>query len=263
MIETISGRYGTISFPSSDQTIGRSLRTYGEWAENEIRFLLKFLHPGDTVLDVGAYIGTHTLAFASAVGPNGKVCAFEPRPEIFRLLATNVHQNGLDNVVLRQAAVGAESGFISLPSLDLSAPENFGGLSVVGEMAHTGASAAAATAGSEIEMLAIDALELEACRLIKIDVEGAESAVLYGARGLMSQRRPVFVIELHNPTQDRKVSELLAACNYSIFRINSNVANEAPVLLKINNPGAVWPEPDGVWGGIVGLPSESVHQVIH
>lgn len=214
MIETISGRYGTISFPSSDQTIGRSLRTYGEWAENEIRFLLKFLHPGDTVLDVGAYIGTHTLAFASAVGPNGKVCAFEPRPEIFRLLATNVHQNGLDNVVLRQAAVGAESGFISLPSLDLSAPENFGGLSVVGEMAHTGASAAAATAGSEIEMLAIDALELEACRLIKIDVEGAELTVLEGARQTIGNTRSILYCECNSVTIGIKIKEFYDSIGY-------------------------------------------------
>lgn len=90
MIETVPGRYGKISFFSSDLVIGRSLRTYGEWAENEIRFLLRSVHPGDTVLDVGANIGTHTLAFARAVGVSGKVWAFEPRPEIFRVLDANI-----------------------------------------------------------------------------------------------------------------------------------------------------------------------------
>ncbi len=211
MIETISGRYGTISFPSSDQAIGQSLRTYGEWAEEEIRFLLGSLHPGDTVLDVGAYIGTHTLAFASAVGGSGKVIAFEPRPEIFRLLAKNILENGLGNVVLRQVAVGVESGFISLPPLDLDAPANFGSLSIVDRMAFANAPQAAATA---VEMVAIDALELEACSLIKIDVEGAELAVLEGARRTIERTRPIIYCECNSLTGGIEIKKFYDSIGY-------------------------------------------------
>ena len=199
MIETVPGRYGKISFISSDLTIGRSLRIYGEWAESEVRFLLTFVHSGDTVVDVGANIGTHTLAFARAVGAGGKVWAFEPRPEIFSVLDANIRENKLGNVVLRQAAVGSKSGSISLPAINLDAAGNFGSLSIVDEMSHVGDPAtASAVACFAIGMTTIDALGLEACSLIKIDVEGAEVAVLQGARSTIEKTTPILYCECNS-----------------------------------------------------------------
>jgi len=63
-IETMACRYGMMSFFKTDNTISRSLKEYGEWAQAEIDFLLYFIGSRDTVLDIGAFIGTHVLAFA-------------------------------------------------------------------------------------------------------------------------------------------------------------------------------------------------------
>ena len=95
-------RHGWMAFPSHDTVIGRALAKYGEWAEHEIRFLGRFVGAGGTVLDVGAYVGTHTLALARVAA---RVYAFEPQPSIFPLLRSNVERNGLTNVQLFHAAV--------------------------------------------------------------------------------------------------------------------------------------------------------------
>lgn len=198
-IETVRGRYGVLSFFSSDLVVGRSLAMYGEWAENEIAFLKTFIRPGDTVLDVGANIGTHTLAFAHAVGASGRVYAFEPRAEIFGLLEAAVTANGLANVTARQAAVGASEGFLSAPTLHTDDSVNFGALSLVHEMAQAVAAGAAGEGDADaVPMTTIDALGLADCRLIKIDVEGAEPSVLEGARDTIARFRPVLYAECNS-----------------------------------------------------------------
>jgi FkbM family methyltransferase len=195
-IQTIRGRYGFISFFSADLLVGRSLQLYGEWAENEIAFLRRFIHPGDTVLDLGANIGTHTLAFAQAVGEEGRVIAFEPRPEIFAALEGTVGNNGLTNVALRQAALGAAEGSLIVPRLDVDLATNFGALSLVD--AKEGPVSATPADMCSVPVMTVDGLELTACALIKIDVEGAEPAVLAGARGTIERLRPILYAECNS-----------------------------------------------------------------
>ena len=47
---------------------GRSLDLYGEWCEFEIVLMRQVIRLGDVVIDAGANIGTHTVAFANLVG---------------------------------------------------------------------------------------------------------------------------------------------------------------------------------------------------
>src|SRR4051794_1920829 len=46
----------------------------------EVRFMSRWVRPGDTVVDVGAHVGLFTLHAARLVGPVGRVLAFEPVP---------------------------------------------------------------------------------------------------------------------------------------------------------------------------------------
>lgn len=72
--------YGRIEFLPFDGPIGDSLALYGEWAGREIGFLQAFVPQGATVVDGGANIGTHTLAFARFCGSGGSVIAVEASP---------------------------------------------------------------------------------------------------------------------------------------------------------------------------------------
>jgi hypothetical protein len=66
-------RHGVLCHYAADQTIGAALRIYGEWAEEELFLLSTFTRRNDWVLDVGANVGTHALAFSRFVGPGGRI----------------------------------------------------------------------------------------------------------------------------------------------------------------------------------------------
>jgi hypothetical protein len=82
-------------------------------------------------------------------------------------------------------------------------------------------------------------------KLVKIDVEGAESMVLSGARALMRELRPYFVVELHAPEQDVAVAAELSGSGYRVSRISG------PPILRTD---VGWPDPAGVWGSILATP---------
>ncbi len=88
-IIALPSRYGPITVPATDLIIGRSIATYGEWAQLEIDALAHFIKDGDTVLDIGACFGTHSLAFSELAGPSGRVIAFEASLTNFALLNRN------------------------------------------------------------------------------------------------------------------------------------------------------------------------------
>src|SRR5579862_896137 len=91
-------RHGRMLFNVNDQYVGRSLDLYGEYSEGEIDFFKQVVQPGDTVLEIGANIGSHTVFFAKAVGREGTVQAFEPQRLIFQTLCANIALNNLENV---------------------------------------------------------------------------------------------------------------------------------------------------------------------
>ncbi len=131
VIETKACRYGTMSFFKNDTTISRSLKEYGEWAQAEIEFLRYLIGSGDTVLDIGAFIGTHTLAFAQKVSDGGKVYAFEPQPICFEVLKKNVEQNALTNVSAFNTAVSDSIARLEICEIDVRDTCNFGGTSIL------------------------------------------------------------------------------------------------------------------------------------
>ena len=124
-------RYGRIALFANDVgAITQSLQAYGEWAENELGFIKNFLPVGGTVVDVGGYIGTHTLAFSRYVGPSGKVITFEPQQATFKLLKKNVAANDAKNVHLINAAAAEQDGTLEALSVDPRQKASFGSASL-------------------------------------------------------------------------------------------------------------------------------------
>lgn len=83
---------------------------FGVFGAAEVKLLGRLCREGMTVLDIGANIGFHTLLFARAVGPSGRVWAFEPDTGNFGTLRRNLELNLYGNVTAVQAGVGAASG---------------------------------------------------------------------------------------------------------------------------------------------------------
>jgi len=161
------------------------------YCPDELGLLARYLRPGGTVIEGGAHVGTHTLPLAQIVGENGRVLCFEPQPEAYRLLRRNIRRADLRQVEARSEALGAEPGSMVLPDINYTQSGNFGGVSLVAEATHGEQHRVARTS--------IDALQLDACDVVKLDVEGAECAVLEGAVETIKRLRPVLFFEIaHN-----------------------------------------------------------------
>jgi len=182
-------RHGAMMYLAND-LIGRSLDLYGEFAEQEMQVFRTFVGPGGVAVDVGANIGTHTLALAEMAGPTGRVYSFEPQRALFNLLCGNLALNRATNVRARHAAVGEAAGAIETPPIDYGAAGafNFGAVSL--------ADAAGYPPGGEtVELITLDSLALDRCDLLKIDVEGMERPVLAGAAETLRRTAPVIYLE--------------------------------------------------------------------
>lgn len=206
-VELREWRHGLVAYNRNDQYVGRSLQVYGEYSELEVEFLAAWLRPGDVVLEAGANIGPVTVPLARAVGPHGRVFAYEPQRLVFQLLCCNLALNELDNVVARPNALGARPGTARVPVIPPSQAHNFGGVKL----------AAGAASGEEVPVERIDDLGLEACRLVKVDVEGMEAEVLEGARATIARLRPLLYLENDRAERSRALIELVQSLGYRAF----------------------------------------------
>jgi FkbM family methyltransferase len=98
----------------NDKVVSPTLLHNGCFEPLETELVMRVVRPGDVVLDLGANIGYYTLLFARLVGERGKVIAFEPDPNNFKLLHKNVCANGYQNVILLNKAVADTQGTVQL-----------------------------------------------------------------------------------------------------------------------------------------------------
>lgn len=210
--------------PDADEWISRQIIHGTFYEEGVLRFLQKYLDKNSVVIDVGASIGNHAVFFGLFCK---KVYAFEPLKEAFDLMVRNVVENSLPNIDVKNQAVAARAGRLTLrrvfeKNIGMAywwyAEEDFPKrldhpilIPYVGE-----ATAEAVTLNEAIE---------DNVDLVKIDVEGMEMEVLSGARNLIDRCRPMLVVEVMPSRTD---SEFLKWCRdngyaCSILKKNSTV----------------------------------------
>ena len=180
----------------SDVDLTPSILLHGHWEPHVEKAVTNSLRPGDTVIDVGANVGYHTLAMASAVGPNGTVHAFEANPEVMRLLRATMFVNGFSSwlgtgrVNLYEKAVLDKPGNVMLAS----APGHFGSGHVIN---NARSYHPAYSTRVEVPATALD-LAIEDCvgtvDLIHMDIEGSEPLALRGARALIERSPGIKII---------------------------------------------------------------------
>jgi FkbM family methyltransferase len=205
--QVVKGYGGYYIYNVHDMYIGRSIATYGEYAGLEAHFLEQLCGVGDMVIEVGANIGALTVPIANRVGPTGGVLAFEPQHLVFQSLCANIALNSLTNVDCYWAAVDTTSGSVVVPELDVRQQNNFGGVSIVG-----------ARHGRRIPSFALDEFQfLPKLRLIKIDVEGMEQAVIRGGTQLIAKFRPVLYVENDRVDQSESLMRLIDSLGYVMY----------------------------------------------
>jgi FkbM family methyltransferase len=158
------------------------------------------------VVDVGAHWGYFTLLAAPLCGTHGRVFAFEPHPRNFALLTKNVEANGLTNVVAVQKAISDRAGRAELFQSGMTVGHSL--CPVPPEWRLGGGAAKEAIA---VDTVALDDFFAQSSvepRLIKMNIEGAESLALAGMRRLV-QRSPLLVLitEFNPAYLDAKAAE--------------------------------------------------------
>lgn len=206
------------------------------------KIMVNVIKEGDVAYDLGANNGLHGLLMASIVGSKGKVYNFEPFPENIEEIDLNFELNGITNYENVNAAVFSEDG-----------TQNF----EVGDHAKQGfISSSVQSKSIEVPTVKLDSFIQKGNpgpNFIKMDIEGAEGDALKGFERSIEMYRPMMIIELHSPEQDRKVGLFLAEHNYQAFRFDTFSELR---FTRINDLSKVFPSPDGIWGSIFCIPKE-------
>jgi FkbM family methyltransferase len=200
-------RHGPMMYLTND-LIGRSLDTYGEFSEFELLLFADILRPGMTVVDIGSNVGTHAVFFAQRVGSRGSVLAFEPQRFIHQLLCGNLALHALRNVRGLHAAVGEAPGVLKAPPIDYGAPGafNFGAVEF-----------GAWQEGEDVPLVTLDSLNLPRCDLIKVDIEGMELSALKGAAETIRRHRPMLHVENNRRATSEALLAWLLAQDYRLY----------------------------------------------
>lgn len=241
MNRLVRGRHGLTLYNKHDKYIGRSIELYGEFSQGEVEVFAQIVHPGQTVIEAGANIGSHTVPLARLVGTAGGVYAFEPQRVMFQTLCANVALAGLTNVHCQQAAFGEAAGEIILPAIDYRKENNFGGLSL-GEYVQ----------GEKVPVVTIDSLDLPACHFLKVDVEGMELAVIRGAAKTIQRCHPVLYVENDRKEKSAALVQLIRSMGYKLFW-------HLPPLFQ---PGNYFENPVNIFGKIVSMNMLCVHESV-
>ena len=186
------------------------------------------LNPGDTFVDVGAHIGFYSMAVAVSV-PEVRVVAFEPNPRNFRTLAANVAANGLADAVCEPIAISEKEGtanlYLTESDMSASLMKDFQAEDTqqIGSISVRTASLDSYLRNHSIENL----------KVIKVDIEGHESAFFRGAMQTISTDKPDIVLEVLYE-QDPEILSWLRPLGYRFYPVTNQglVEMDPPRLVK-------------------------------
>jgi FkbM family methyltransferase len=150
----------------------------------------RYTRRGDTVFDIGANIGAHTLSFAAQVGPEGRVVAFEPTDYGFAKLTRNLALND----------------FCQVAAVKLALSDSRSGPRQVNFRASWMTCGGRKDGESTVSFETLDAWchdhAIDRIDLIKLDVDGNEFPLMRGARQIIERCRPVILMEAVGPHFD-------------------------------------------------------------
>jgi len=209
--------------PKARHTLRRAYAVYQithgqHFREPEMAVLKALLRNGDFVADVGANVGVYTNELSLAVGPHGRVYAFEPVRENYDILTTLLRRTGRQNVLPFRMALGASSASCEMvvPRMDGFTEYYWAHVAKPGDSGKR----------ELVELVTLDSLfasrTITRLDFIKCDVEGEELDVLFGAQHTIRTLQPSFLMEVSRPTSTDVFSTLRSA-GYRAFVLDGRL----------------------------------------
>ena len=162
----------------------------------DMMFSLHLLEQGDLFIDIGANVGVYSVLLSGEKKANS--IAFEPIPDTFRILESNVKLNNLENFVnLYNCGLGNEKKKVKFVS-DLDVSKHVSSdQNIIGENIIT------------VDILTLNDLNISNPTLIKIDVEGFELEVLKGANKILEAKGLIaIIIELNGSGEKYGIKDI-------------------------------------------------------
>jgi FkbM family methyltransferase len=194
-----STKYGNFFLFKNEEFISEPMKKGIHWDQPILDIILPYLQKNDLVIDVGAHVGCHTIPYAQRVK---QVYSFEPQEPIYQLLTRNLAINQIQNVKTARQAIGhLNSTTVSLHhqcqdgvskhelvSYETDKPVNYGGIQL-------------GTGAHKVTMMTLDSYEFPGpIKYLKVDAEGSEPMIFYGARDLLRRDRPMILYEKRDAT---------------------------------------------------------------
>jgi len=224
----VASKFGPIIVNKNDSFIARDILRLGYWAEREIDMIAMLiriiLKNQNTALfyDVGANIGTHSLALSKMFSEKIKVRAFEAQRAIFDMLCGTMALNKIMNVECHLNAVGDVDGdVIDLYLPDYNLPNNFGGFELIKAKNSDNQDMVKSGACEKVRTVTLDSFD-EKVNFVKIDIEGMEHIAIAGAIKTIDSGRPICLIEIIK-TEKHIVLDFFRSRNYSLYEMEHNV----------------------------------------
>lgn len=225
---------------SRDVSIAPHIILDGVWEEGTEAVVRAIVKPGMSVLEIGANVGYFTLVMAQAVGSNGHVVAFEADPDLAQLVRDNVEVNGfIKQALVHNLAVSDVAGELRFHR----ALHHRGNGTILAGFDQTPHNPEV-----ERETIAVRAVTLDEAiaggerpqpDFIKMDAEGAESAIVRGAaRTLASQKTRVWMFEFFPRfvaaagDEPRAFLERFQSAGYSLSRVDERKRKLQPVTIE-------------------------------
>lgn len=200
----------------------------GNYESDKQRLISRLVKPGMSAWDIGANAGFYTLAMSRLAGHDGCVHAFEPLPGNAAHVHEHIGFNNCANVILHQIALSDRKGEAAFRTANSNA---MGHLATGGDL--------------HVQTAAMDGLiedGVPAPDIVKMDVEGAESLVLDGARKLLGMQRTIWLIALHGEEQRKAVGRILGEYGYRLFTLGGE---EISGVVDVDE---IYALPDGIPG---------------
>ena len=181
-----------------NDTIAKEISIHGVYEKDEIEVLSKLISLKDHVIDIGANIGNHTIAFSKI---SKKVYSFEAHPRTFEILKFNTYE--YKNIKIFNLGISNRKGFLFFKNFKSN---NIGGkrLSKKGSIK------------SQINKLDNIIKSDKKIKLIKIDIEGHEYEALMGMERLLNNNNCLIIMEFceKSISKRRKIISFLKEKNY-------------------------------------------------
>jgi FkbM family methyltransferase len=187
----------------------------------------KLIGVGSVVFDVGAHVGFYTLLSSRLVGPLGEVIAFEPLPRNLHYLREHLRLNRVENVRIIERALSDAEGEASFTEGENSFNAR---ISEEGKI--------------KVKTAALDHLMesegLPVPDFIKMDIEGAETMALRGARRTLEAHHPTIFLTTHGPDIHEDCVALLKDLGYSLIFLDEGNGKgiSRKIVARYEGPGS-------------------------